>query len=205
MIRDLLNDYFDTGKMPKLQKEEDPFWDPEEGHLIGYAYLYLKSLGYMLDNQNDCKIMNANFKQKLGTLSVGVIPTDETGEADMCPEELWVDDSSELIGKSIDFNIIIEKASGLPENLCKDTYVEYSWNFENYGTKIVTGVDINPKFGYKYHMKIDYVTEDLLKYFETDAITFKVYGNQTSTKLRKKLTQKEPKEESKNGTYQTRY
>ena len=192
MIRDVLNDYFDTGKMPKLEKEEDPFWDPEEAHLIGKAYLYLKSLGYMLDNKTVCKIMNTNTSGDLGTLTVGVIPTDESGEADMCPEELEVDNPSELIGKSIDVNIVIEKASGLPENLCKDTYVKYSWYLgnEDYGTEIIEGVNNCPEYGYKYHLRIDCVTEDLLKYFEKDAISFRVYGNPTSAKFKKQLTLK---------------
>lgn len=61
LIRDVMNDYFDSGKLPKLAKEEDPFWDPEEAILIGKAYLYLKSLGYLLDNVSSCKIMNTNM------------------------------------------------------------------------------------------------------------------------------------------------
>lgn len=48
---------------------------------------------------------------------MGIIPTDEAGEAEECPDELIVDEPSELIGKSIDVNIVIEKAEGLPENL----------------------------------------------------------------------------------------
>lgn len=35
------------------------------------------------------------------------------------------------------------------------------------------------------------MTEDLLKYFEKDALSFSVYGNPTSAKFKKMLTQQE--------------
>ncbi len=30
MMRDLVNEHFETGDLPKLTKDEDPFWDPPE-------------------------------------------------------------------------------------------------------------------------------------------------------------------------------
>jgi len=33
-----MDDYFETGKVPKLEKQVDPFWDPPEPMLIGRAY-----------------------------------------------------------------------------------------------------------------------------------------------------------------------
>ena len=195
MIRDVMNDYFDTGKLPKLDKEEDPFWDPEEAHLIGRAYLYLKALGNMFENISDCKILNTNSQSFCGNLHVGVQPTDETGEADDCPEELMVDDPKELLGKSIDFNVIIGQATGLPENLCKDTYVKFGWylNNQDFQTETIQGVDKNPNYQFKHHINIDCVTEDLLKYIEHDALSFKVYGNPTSAKFKKQLTMADKK------------
>lgn len=68
MIRDVMDEYFDTGKKPNLSKEEDPFWDPQEAILIGRAYFYLKSVGYMLNNEATCKIMNTNRQGDNGTL-----------------------------------------------------------------------------------------------------------------------------------------
>lgn len=195
IMRDVMNEYFDSGKLPKLSKEEDPFWDPKEAVLIGRAYLYLKSLGYMLNNENNCKIINTNSQGNCGQLKCDVKPTDSTGEADDCPEELMVDDPQELLGKSIDFNIVISQAQDLPEKLCKDVYVKYSWYLDNqyYQTNICEGINRNPVFNYKQHINIDCVTEDLLRYFDNDALCFKVYGTPTSEKFRKQLTMQEEK------------
>lgn len=211
MIRDVMNEYFESGKMPKLERDEDPFWDPEEAVLIGRSYLYLKSLGYMLDNVTDCKIMNTNYQGECGTLNCGVIPTDVSGQADECPEELIVDEPHELIGKSIDLNIVVKSAANLPEHLCKDVYVKYTWYLDNqsYQTDPINQTNKNPSFVHKNHITIDCVTEDLLKYFEHDALCFKIYGTPLNAKIRKQITMAEekkkfepkgkanPKEESK--------
>ena len=190
-----MDKYFESGQKPKLEREEDPFWDPQEAVLIGRSYLYLKSLGYMLDNESSWKIMNTNIGGDLGKLVWNIKPTDETGEAEEAPEELFVDNPSELLGKRIDFNIIISQANDLPEMLWKDTYVKYSWYLDNaeFRTETYEGIDRNPKFKYKHHMTVDCVTEDLLKYFENDALSFKIYGTPTQEKFRKQITTKEEK------------
>lgn len=195
MIREVMDDYFETGKIPKVEKENDPFWDPQEAILIGKAYIYLASLGYMLDNPLKSRIYNANTMGENGTLDVNIIPTDETGKADECPEELMVDEPEQLIGKRIDFNIVINKAENLPEMLSKNVYVTYQWYLENdeFRTEHSDAVDPNPVFNYKHHMTIDYVTEDLLKYFKHDALTFKVYGTPTNEKFRKQLVKEDTK------------
>lgn len=35
MLRDLVNEYFDSGILPQLQQEDDPLWDPPEPQIIG--------------------------------------------------------------------------------------------------------------------------------------------------------------------------
>lgn len=75
--------------------------------------------------------------------------------------------------------------------------MKYCWYLDNqeYQTEICEGVERNPKYGYKFHMNIDCVTDDLLKYFDNDALCFKVYGTPTHEKFRRQLTQKEEKKQ----------
>jgi hypothetical protein len=35
LMRDLIEEYFETEKIPVVPKERDPFWDPPEPQLIG--------------------------------------------------------------------------------------------------------------------------------------------------------------------------
>jgi hypothetical protein len=35
MIKDILDNYFETNEIPQLKREDDPFWDPPEPYFIG--------------------------------------------------------------------------------------------------------------------------------------------------------------------------
>ena len=50
------------------------------------------------------------------------------------------------------------------------------------------GINRNPEWNYKYHMTVDCVTEDMIKYFLKDALCFKVYGTPTNEKFRRQIT-----------------
>lgn len=73
--------------------------------------------------------------------------------------------------------------------------MKYAWYLDNneYQTNICEGVNRNPVYDYKFHMNVDCVTEDLLKYFDKDALCFKVYGTPTAEKYRKQMTIQEEK------------
>ncbi len=131
VIKDILERYFETNELPKLTKEEDPFWDPPEPHLIGQSFLKLMSLAYVLDYS--CELALVGEKGACGCLNVKVIPTDEKGEKNLSNEMEekgeYVDDPNELLEKRFDFNIAIENGI-LPENICTDVYAEYSLNVD---------------------------------------------------------------------------
>lgn len=72
---------------------------------------------------------------------MNLIPTEETGMRNLSDDiedglEPPVEDPQELVGKRFDFRVVIESAR-LPENLCKDTYVEYTIQNEEKKTKDV--------------------------------------------------------------------
>ncbi len=50
IIKDMSEQYFDTGVIPTLTEKDDPFWDPPEHTLIGRGFLTTKALAYMFDN-----------------------------------------------------------------------------------------------------------------------------------------------------------
>jgi hypothetical protein len=199
MIRDLMDEYFENnGKIPDLDQETDPFWDPEEPVEIGRGYLYLKALGYLLDSPNTLKLINISSRGDFGTLDVDVKPTDETGEAEEAPDEILPEEPEDLIGKRIDFNIVVNKANNLPDSLCKDTFVKYGFYLDRpEQTKTIAGTDSSPTYNYKHHYTIDCVTEDMIKYFNNDAICFKVFGLPTSMKVKKAIQKEQKAKEQK--------
>jgi hypothetical protein len=76
IIKDMLDAYFEGGVVPKLDNNNDPFWDPPEPVLIGRAFVTAKSLVYMFDVVEQLAIIG---EDECGEVNVSMIPTDATG------------------------------------------------------------------------------------------------------------------------------
>lgn len=117
---------------------------------------------------------------------MNLIPTEETGMRNLSDDiedglEPPVEDPQELVGKRFDFRVVIESAR-LPENLCKDTYVEYTIQNEEkktkdvFKTKTISGVHPNPAYNYDERHTFEVLSEMQLNYLINGTICFKVYG-----------------------------
>lgn len=112
-MRDMVDEYFDTGIKPNAAKVDDPFWDPPTPILIGQAFLPLDALGYVCDNDVDAAILSADgsAKQK-GFLRCGYDPCDGNGRIFLSdnderpfdpkkhaklPDELYIEDPNDLL------------------------------------------------------------------------------------------------------------
>jgi hypothetical protein len=83
MIREVLEEYFDSGKFPHLEKETDPFWDPPNPILIGQSFLQLEPLSLMFENNLEASILSIDGNGgKQGTISIGYAPCTINGDID---------------------------------------------------------------------------------------------------------------------------
>lgn len=82
IIKDMSEQYFENGIIPKLENNDDPFWDPPEPVLIGRAFLTTKALAYMFDNPTTLSVIGED--DQCGELDVNMVPTDETGTKNLC-------------------------------------------------------------------------------------------------------------------------
>jgi kinesin family member 1 len=182
MIRELLEEFFDTGDLPRLAVEEDPFWDPPNPILIGQSFLSLESLSLMFENGLDAAILSISGEGgKQGILQVEYKPCDKNGncDEDAIPEELIVENSEELVGaKDIYFKVFVKGATGLPKNLNCNPFVTYQFRYENslFTTEEIPGVNSNPRWNYEQVHKIDYVDERMVEELKTGSISFMVYA-----------------------------
>ena len=184
MIKEYLNEFFETGNKPDFSnKEQDAFWDPPEPILIGTSYLNLKNLSYMLENNNDGGAINmlsttAGKDGISGKLKCGYWPVNYDGSEDL-PDELLVEEPEELLGKEIFFRVDIESGQGLPNDTCKDVFVEYIFKHEpemKYQTPNCPGKNANPKFDYKKQHRIDALSEYHLDYFKDGNVSHIVFN-----------------------------
>jgi hypothetical protein len=103
---------------------ENPFADEAEPLLIGEVYYKLEALANLIDNPISQHIIGTTYGVH-GRLDLNIIPCNPDGtfeDLDFIPDE-----PSDLIDQRIDFIVEITQAHELPEDLCRDVYVEYQF------------------------------------------------------------------------------
>ncbi len=88
--------------MLNIPKEEDPFWEPSEDVLIGTANVFLQSLGYALDFDDQLTVTDYKGQDE-GQIFVNVTPCSQNGKA--LDEDSFVDNPEELVGKPFHFKV----------------------------------------------------------------------------------------------------
>ena len=108
LIKELLDEYHITNKIPDVTQDKDPFWDPPEHLRVGEGYLKLMSLAYLMDNPNELVIVGD--EGEAGLLEVDIIPANENGdplEEDDPIFDDFIDDPNDLLNKRVDFLVKI--------------------------------------------------------------------------------------------------
>ena len=69
-----MDNFFESGDLPRLKREEDPMWQKPSPYFMGQAFQKMMSLGYMLDNPSDLVVVGE--RGSIGYLKANIIPTD---------------------------------------------------------------------------------------------------------------------------------
>ena len=169
MLRNILEDFHETGEKPQLARNEDPLWDPANPMLVGQAFLSLSALGCGIECATaDASLLSVGGGGKTGEIDIGYHPCTPDGDTDEdnLPDHLLVEKPEELLGvKEYDFLVKVNGAKGLPADLCKNPYVTYIFKFDKGTTHRVPevkGSSRDPRFNYCFQHQIDEVTEDVV-------------------------------------------
>ena len=133
MMREVLNEYFDTEVKPSFEdKSKDPWWDPVEPINVGTSYLGLRPLTYAMGTEEmTAKILSSEGKSgQRGFLKVELDVTDLKGNP--VDEDVFedVEDKNDLLGKEFNFRVDINEVQGLPDDLCTNPFATYSLKYE---------------------------------------------------------------------------
>jgi hypothetical protein len=110
-----------------FKPEEDPFTDKIEPLLIGEGFYKLEALANLIDNPVTPKLIGSTFEVH-GNISLNLVPVNpdgsggDTGDLDFIPE-----DPTDLIDQRIDFIVQIDNITDLPEDMCRNVFVEYQF------------------------------------------------------------------------------
>ena len=74
---ELWEGFIRAGQHFRIEKENDPYWDPETYQTVAYAHLTLECLMFNLSFAGELAIVKGG--EKIGKLSVNLYPTDSLG------------------------------------------------------------------------------------------------------------------------------
>jgi len=180
----------------KVAKDQDPFWDEPEDISIGSASAFLQSLSYGLDFEDKLMLTDHRGNDQ-GSLSVVLTPCTKKGSP--LGDDYFVEDPKELLDKEYYVKVDVRSADINNSRFTHGLYVQYGCGFlaekkDAYKTKCLDG-SLSPKWNDSRLIAIPKMTEEILEAFESDSITFTVYGKQVEGKgTAPKMSTREMKE-----------
>jgi len=151
----------------------DPFWAPPRPELIGKAFFFLTPLAHRAGFADWLPILDMTGKTQ-GELRVSARCT---AANHIDPAEA-VADPSALLGQPLHFTLRVDSARSLLSDNTVDTYVRFNFAEEDTPrlTDVCEGRATAPSFEFKEPFDIPKVDERMLKYLQSDALCFEVWG-----------------------------
>eukprot|EP00002_Diphylleia_rotans_P029124 TRINITY_DN5913_c0_g1_i5.p1 TRINITY_DN5913_c0_g1~~TRINITY_DN5913_c0_g1_i5.p1 ORF type:complete len:883 (-),score=215.53 TRINITY_DN5913_c0_g1_i5:75-2723(-) len=178
LMRELYTKFTD-GENVNIPNEQDPFWDPNEPVLIGSSTVYLQSLSYMIEFDENVDIKDYKGKSE-GIIRVKVLPCNAKGviveNFGEDEDDLFVENPKELVGKRIDFIIEITHARGLNAKYTS-SYCKYVFNGETHQSQTISGTT-NPDFKFSKQYTFEKVDQKILDLFAKGTLQIETYGTQ---------------------------
>ncbi|KAI0212276.1 Kinesin-like protein KIF28P [Lamellibrachia satsuma] len=190
LIQKMYQSYMDGDEYWDLPKDKDPFWeDPNTEVCLGSIVVYLQSLAYMMEIEENMQVMDYRGMEQ-GHLQVVIIPCKKDG-TELTDD--YVDDPEELVGKDLHFKVKILNAQGLPGKFVS-TCCKYKMYLDGQPTTTKEVAGMNPEYGYEKQYVFHPVTNQFVDYLQNDALIIEVWGRQKagsgtslSTKVLKRL------------------
>ncbi|XP_062500955.1 kinesin-like protein KIF28P isoform X2 [Corticium candelabrum] len=179
LMSEMYENYVD-GENWKLPDERDPFTEnPDTEILIGSTTVYLQNLAYLVDLRNQYELLDY-CGNKTGVINVDLVPcrADGTEISDEDnDDDLFVDNPSELIGRSVSFYVKIPNCRGLPRSIYKEVWCRYIFYVDNDPTETnhIEGTS-NPDFNHARLIVVPAATKQFVNYVTNQYVRFEVWG-----------------------------
>eukprot|EP00118_Oscarella_pearsei_P013302 m.105220 g.105220 ORF g.105220 m.105220 type:complete len:1030 (+) comp37217_c0_seq30:391-3480(+) len=168
-----------------LPDERDPFTEAADAEiLIGATGVYLKNLAFLVDLKEQVPLLSYGGK-KAGVIQFELIPCRSDGK-EICDddEDLFVDDSDELIGRDVYFQIRIPSCRGLIGGPYQSVWCRYKFYLDSQATETERiGGTINPDFSHVDSRSVLTTTKQFVKYLESQFLRIEVWGIYAEAKV----------------------
>ena len=191
-MQEMYQKYVDGDSDWDLTADKDPFHgNPDEIVEIGYVFVYTQCLSFLLDMSESLTVANYMGKDA-GQLHVSLVPCNTDGTDPEDPDDLFVEDASELVGQRMDFRIEIKSVQGVRPHF-QDIHCQFTFFMDKlHTTKMVSGTT-NPEFNYSQQITYKPVTQQILENITNEKLRVGVFGRQkgSSKKLKSVMTTKD--------------
>jgi len=155
----------------------DAFQDNYDDDLIGVGFVYLDSLQYLLDIEDNIPIIDINGNPN-GSIKLRI--RSWIDKIETLPGYIAVDKETHLsnfLDKKLIICFYFDGLQNLPENLCSSSYVYFKFFYHRVGFKTVRhgGENINPILD--NIVRVDQrITKDFIQFLRTTSLEMEVFG-----------------------------
>nr|XP_049574974.1 kinesin-like protein KIF28P isoform X2 [Syngnathus scovelli] len=171
-----------TGKglsIAGLPRDKDPFWDPVEPLLLGTAHLWLQSLAFRIPVDEQLEVLGSEGSEE-AILQAKLIPC--TADGLPLGEDDILIDPSELLGRRLDVQLVVEQCFGLRWiREARSRGIQIGFSLLDSGGRLYTPTawhNVNPALHHKVHFASLRVSQQLLDYLQSSAVLLELWGLQ---------------------------
>ncbi|KAJ8288686.1 hypothetical protein COCON_G00013450 [Conger conger] len=182
LMEELYQEWVDKGEggsRSPLPRERDPFWDPLEPIHLGSAHLWLQSLAFLIPLEEQVEVLGSEGTEE-AILQTQLVPCNPAG-LPLGEEDILID-PTELLGKRLDFTLVVEQCCGLRWlRDARDRGVQIGFRMYESPTTFYTPAvwhDTNPQLDHSMRFTMTTVTQDFLGYLQTNALVLELWGLQ---------------------------
>nr|XP_020445542.1 kinesin-like protein KIF28P isoform X2 [Monopterus albus] len=162
-----------------LPRDKDPFWDPVEPLLLGTAHLWLQSLAFRIPLEEQLEVLGSDGREE-AILQAQLVPCSSTG-LPLAEDDILID-PCELLGRRLDFQLILEQFCGLHWiREARNRGVQIGFRLFDCSQPLYTPAvwhNINPLLDYRVHFASLHTSRRLLDYLQSSAVVLELWGLQ---------------------------
>ncbi|XP_070685702.1 kinesin-like protein KIF28P [Pempheris klunzingeri] len=162
-----------------LPRDKDPFWDPVEPLLLGTAHLWLQSLAFRIPLEEQLEVLSSEGTEE-AILQAQLVPCTSTG-LPLGEDDILID-PSELLGRRLDFQLVLEQCCGLRWiREARNRGVQIGFRLFDCSQPLYTPAvwhNVNPLLDHRVHFASLHTSQRLLDYLQSSAVVLELWGLQ---------------------------
>ncbi|ROJ78793.1 Kinesin-like protein KIF28P [Anabarilius grahami] len=162
-----------------LPRDRDPFWDPLEPLHLGSAHLWLQSVAFRIPLEEQVEVVGPEGTEE-AILQTQLVPCSPMG-LPLGEDDILID-PSELLGKRLDFQLVLDQCCGLRwVKEARNRGVQIGFRVFDCPQPLYTPAmwhNVNPLLDHRVQFTALKTSQELLSYLQSNALVLELWGLQ---------------------------